>query len=530
MLTGYDMFLSQYLVRGFTRGFIIPVNHNVKAVQSENHRSANQQATLIDEDLSVEISANRIAGPYDDPPINNMFISPIGMVPKKDPGQFRRIHDLSYPSGHSVNDYIPKHLCSVQYETLDVINNLVLTYGQGSYIAKADIEKAFRILPLNPISYNLMGFTWRGKYYYDRCLPMGCSISCNMFETFSTAIQWILCHQFGLHGVSHILDDFMFVGSSYEECDKKLNIFLSLAKWLNIPIKHSKTFRPSTVMVVHGIEVDTVAMEMRLPQDKLVKSRDQLQKLRISNKTTLRSLQSVIGLLNFACQAVAPGRAFLRRLISLTRGLTKPHHHIRMNIEAKADIQAWLTFLLSYNGSTLLRNERWLSSPTLHMYTDAAASKGYAAVLQSHWFAGLWPESWKSFSIAFLELFPICIALEIWSEKLSNQCIMFHTDNISIVSVINSNSSKDPALMFLVRRIVVTSLLHNIMFRAVHIPGHFNCTADMLSRSQVQQALQSNAHLSRTPMAIPEFLQPINIHPHKSWVRHWRTTQKLLTG
>ena len=98
-------------------------------------------------------------------------------------------------------------------------------------------------------------------------------------------------------------------------------------------------------MIDHGREVDTIAMEMRLPKDKLDKAQEQLQRLRHSKKTNLRILQSIIGLLNFACQVVVPGRAFLRRLIALTNGLTRPFHHVRLNKEAISDIEAWLQFL-----------------------------------------------------------------------------------------------------------------------------------------------------------------------------------------
>jgi hypothetical protein len=72
-----------------------------------------------------------------------------------------------------------------------------------------------------------------------------------------------------MSGVSHILDDFMFVAESYDACIKKLNCFLALCRWLNIPIKDDKTFHPNTTMTVHGVELDTVAMEMRLPREKL---------------------------------------------------------------------------------------------------------------------------------------------------------------------------------------------------------------------------------------------------------------------
>ena len=220
----------------------------------------------------------------------------------------------------SVNENIPKDLCTVQYDTLDKIIQFVIYYGQGSYISKSDIEKAFRIIPLHQDSFHLMGFKWKDQYFYDKCLPMGCSISCKLFEEFSTSIQWILSHVYHISGISHILDDFMFVDSSFEACNKKLEIFLSVTRWLNIPIKSSKTFRPCQIMIVHGIEVDTIAMEMRLPKDKLDKAQEQLQRLRHSKKTTFRILQSIIGLLNFACQVVVPGRAFFTTINSFNKG------------------------------------------------------------------------------------------------------------------------------------------------------------------------------------------------------------------
>lgn len=43
------------------------------------------------------LRANRIAGPFTQPPFPNIQVSPLGLVPKKSPGEFRLIHHLSYP-------------------------------------------------------------------------------------------------------------------------------------------------------------------------------------------------------------------------------------------------------------------------------------------------------------------------------------------------------------------------------------------------------------------------------------------------
>jgi hypothetical protein len=481
LLKGYDTQRATFLIKGFTEGFRIPATVEWPSVESNNHLSAYRQTKQIDDDLQTELTSGRIAGPFETQPLDNFFVSPIGMVPKKEPGAFRRIHDLSYPHNRSVNDAIAREQCAVKYETLDHVINWVVHFGSGSFIAKSDIEKAFRILPLHPESYHLMGFKWKNLFYYDKCLPMGCSVSCHFFEEFSSAIQWVLCHHFQMVGITHILDDFMFIADSYEACNKKLNTFLALARYLNIPIKISKTFRPDQIMTVHGVEIDSMLMEIRLPEDKVKKARDQLIQLKRSKKTTLRKLQSIIGLLNFACQVIVPGRPFLRRMITLTCGLSKPHHHVRLNKEAHADIDAWLCFINAFNGRTVLQQQKWISAAKLHMYTDSASSIGYAGILGSQWFMGEWPVDWKSYSIALLELFPIVTAIDLWADSLANKCIIFHTDNMSIVNIINSQTSKDVLIMYLVRRLVVTTILYIIMFRAVHIPGCDNSTADLFS-------------------------------------------------
>ena len=196
--------------------------------------------------LIHELSKNRIEGPFSDPPFKNFEVSPLGLVEKRENNKFRIIHDLSHPNNNSVNHFIDKSYTSVSYETIDNITHFVKKYGKGSLIAKTDIEEAFRLIPVHPSNYHLLGFNFDGSYYFDKCLPMGASISCSLFEKFSTALQWIMQTKFDAKGISHILDDFIFIGPpDSPECLLKLNQFLELCSQINIPIKKSKTFTPS---------------------------------------------------------------------------------------------------------------------------------------------------------------------------------------------------------------------------------------------------------------------------------------------
>jgi len=180
----------------------------------------------------------------------------------------------------------------------------------------------------------------------------------------------------------HILDDFLFIAESEEKCHADLNSFLNLCKYLGVPTAEDKTVGPHTVLQFAGITLDTVKQEAsRLPDDKLQKC---CRLLHARRKVTLKELQSSLGLLNFTCSVVVPGCAFLRRMIDLTKGARRPHHHIRLTREVKHDIAVWLTFLGQFNERTFFLHEKWETSSSLQLYTDAAGSKGYRAIFGKH--------------------------------------------------------------------------------------------------------------------------------------------------
>ena len=210
---------------------------------------------------------------------------------------------------------------------------------------------------------------------------------------------------------------------------------------IGIPLAAEKTFEPARVMDLMGITLDAECMEARLPDDKIIRMR--LLLLEFQNKTicTLKQLLSLLGLLNFACSVIRPGRAFLRRLINLFIGVKELHHYVKINKEAQLDVLVWLEFLSNFNGKAFFLYEEQVSSDALQLYTDAAGSVGYGACFRSKWFLGRFPEEWNRANITFLELFPIVIALELWGHLWKNHSIVFYTDNEALTFIINKQSS-----------------------------------------------------------------------------------------
>lgn len=155
----------------------------------KNHSSIQTNFDLAQEKLKVELHLGRIEGPFKDLPFPDLVCSPLGLIPKSTPGKFRLIHDFSFPASDSVNSHIPDEEATVQYDTIYSVIELVKQFGQGCLMAKTDLEDAFRVIPIHPSCFKLLGFSWNDEFFFDRCLPMGARSSCRIFETFSCALQ-----------------------------------------------------------------------------------------------------------------------------------------------------------------------------------------------------------------------------------------------------------------------------------------------------------------------------------------------------
>ncbi|XP_071118310.1 uncharacterized protein [Haliotis cracherodii] len=173
------------------------------------------------------------------PPPDNLQVSPIGLVPKKQPGygqhlgkhaeEFRLIHYLSYPRGKSINDFIDTEACSVVYARFDEATHMVQQLGKGALLAKFDIQSAFRIIPVHPSDFELLGIRFEG----------------------------------GTAGTSH--------------CSDNLNGCVNTLEQLGVPIAHDKTVGPTTKLTFLGLEIDTIAMQIRIPESKIKEATREIQ-------------------------------------------------------------------------------------------------------------------------------------------------------------------------------------------------------------------------------------------------------------
>jgi hypothetical protein len=286
----------------------------------------------------------------------------------------------------------PVH-CTVRYTSFDRVVEMVSKLGKRAEIGVINIKNAFRLLRVFPGDFDLLGLTIDDKYYIDKCLSKECSISCNMFDNFSTFLHWLVENKSGLSTLDDYLDDFIFAGQENSERSKTLmNYFLSISHELGILIADEKSVGPVTVWK----SIRRMDMAIRIPQEKLEVLKADLIFYSEQKRITLKNLQSLVGSLNFFGKAIRSARAFFnRRFYDLTMKAKTPHHFIKLNAETKADMHMGLYFLESFNGKTYFPKSSWTDSDVLELFTNSAGSvaMGCGAYFSGQWVHFSWPET-----------------------------------------------------------------------------------------------------------------------------------------
>lgn len=339
-------------------------------------------------------------------------------------GGWRLITNLSAPVGNSFNSSIEHELCSVWYAFFDQAIQIILSQCKSSELCKMDLSSVFRLIPIHPSDFCLLGIFIDGKYYFDKCMPFSCAIACPTFELFSTLLHWLVSRRAGNDNIIHYLDDFLFIGKQKSQtCYNTVQVFQQTCQKLGVLINHNKIQGPCTKLTFLGLGIDTINYTMFIPDDKSIELKKKLTYVLNAKKVTLREIQALVGSLNCFVKTLPGSRAFNRRFYNATIGIKKPHHFIKITHTMKRDVCEWLDFLENSNGKTPFPELIWSNNDTFQLFTDSCGSCGGGAFFfNNYWTVLVWPSTWDPElrrDITYLELLPILVAIWLLSEQLA---------------------------------------------------------------------------------------------------------------
>lgn len=457
---------------------------------------------MVSDVIAADCAAKKKAGPFSAPPFLIMSVSPVYAIPKnhgRPPLKLRFIHNLSYPrKGLSVNADIR----ALHYKNMSFGHAVraVVKLGPGCWLVKIDIEAAYKQIPVRPEDWPLLGFKWLGEWFYERVLPFGLRSSCRIWEDFALALHHLFERVLLQTGsardafryVIHYVDDFLFVVRTKEAAVTLSAAAGQLATALGVPFAAEKT-ESAQCLTFLGLELDTVHMEARLPAAKKANFLADLDRWLTSGTMTIDDLQSLGGFLGHVCDVVPAGRFYKRRLISFSMQQKAvgagPRTPLQISDGVREELRWWREFVPSWVGTSILRDDRWISQPSHELFTDAC-DIGYGCYWDGAWVANTWTPAQLAVaqrairtSMPFLELFALVAAAATWGPSWSQKNILFRTDSAAAASGITHGKTKEPGLCFLLRHLCTLACRYGFDYRAVHIAGADNTIADVLSRS-----------------------------------------------
>jgi Reverse transcriptase (RNA-dependent DNA polymerase) len=448
-------------------------------IRLKNHKSVFEQSIIVEEGINEDLKLHRTRV-VDSLP-EAYYISPLGVVPKTTAGAttgWRRIHDLSAPTGRSVNDGIPKHYGTIAYETFQFALRHVAKAGRGCKLIKRDLKSAFRFVPVSPYDHWLLMYEWNGRIYVELFLPFGLRTAPLIFNLFSEAIHWIM--QLKGYNLCHYIDDFLLIlppGSPM--IHTAANDFSKVCDTMGFMIEPKKN-KEGTLVDFLGLEIDTMAMEARLPPDKHQRALSIVTDVLQMRSISFHTLEKLLGFLSFCCAVIPLGRPFLRQIFNLLNRKTYNFAHIRISKAAKRDLHWWTVLLHQWNGVAVIHS---LPRPVITIYTDASGTKGIGGIWGNKAFSVHLNRRHRTKHINWKEMFAIFFAVSLWADEWIGCRVILMCDNSAVVEAINKKSMRGITITIL-QFILLIACIRDIELHSEWLSSEDNAIADALSRHQ----------------------------------------------
>lgn len=490
MLRDYsDIQVCDLLEFGFPIGFkgdenSFPRFSNLS--KCRNHKGAIEFTKEINSYLEKESAEKTILGPFKQNPFSdNLVLSPLNSLPKKNTEERRVILDLSHPKSKSINDFIDKdfylgHQTDVVYPKVDDMVELVKIKGKGCLLFKKDLRRAYRQISICPSDYNLVAFSWGKHIFCDTVLSMGLKSAAAICQRVSNAITFMM-FQLGI-SILNYLDD-LAGAETAEKAEFAYNCLGTVLKKCGIKESVDKASPPAEIMTFLGVLFNTRTMTIEVTPERLDEIRNLIEQWLVKQYATVKEIQSLLGKLNFVASCVKPSRIFVSRLLSWLRSLNRLNEkESRLPEYVKKDLQWWHRFLPVYNGVSMMQYENWSNPDTV--FSSDACSDGCGGFWHGAFFHAKFPPQFmeKPFHITALEVIAIIICLKFWGSSFKGKRIVVFCDNMAACQIINTGKSRCHILQECLREICFLAAIYEFEIKSIHLDSASNRIADHLSR------------------------------------------------
>jgi len=220
-------------------------------------------------------------------PNHEQFISHIFPVPKKSPGDFRIIFDLT-----ELNHCVRK----LRFK-MDSIPDIMNMIQPGDFFVSLDLSDAYYCIAMHVLSLPFLTFYFLNVYYQFTCLPQGLSSAPRIFTKVIRVILTFLRRQ--NIRIAAWIDDFLMASSSLSLCqDQAFQTIRTFEELGFVPNLEKSQLSPSQRIYHLGLIWDSVEFSVSVPQDKIELVRQKCATA-LSSRVTVRFLMSILGSIEY---------------------------------------------------------------------------------------------------------------------------------------------------------------------------------------------------------------------------------------
>ena len=414
---------------------------------------------------------------------------------------------------------------------------MLFTVGRGALVCKVDWADAYKHVKVRPEDLKLQVITYAGRYFVELKLVFGARSSPGLYDMVSNVTRDLAVAESHIlrSRVAKHLDDILGVGTSGggDPIHAFFEAYLRLADEIGVrlpppDVDKSKCQSPATTVLALGMDIDTVAWEIRCPEQKLGRILHALRQCLALGSVTMGELASLVGQLQDKMILLVAARFNFAEISRLVRSEENPEVEVKLTPAALKQLRWWFVNLQAtawYCPITHPDAILWPPVGSTVVWSDAAGGTlvnvkvGVGVLLPGgSWSYFPWPWWLKAglpgpegyplnAQLQFLELCGALIALAAGAESCMNKAVNFRVDNMSAVYVWRKGySSKDRLSSTVVKAIFdLAQLLNTSPFvtkvARCSTPGA--TAVDALSKGDFRMFFSLSPESGPEPLKIP---------------------------
>ena len=407
-------------------------------------------------------------------PVSDQVLSSVFLV-KKPNGSFRTIFNMK-----TLNTIIKYE--KFKMDTLETAKSLM---RKDWYLASVDLSDAYFTVPVAPEFRKYLRFQFCDTLYEFLAMPQGLTSAPRIFTKILKPAMAKLRGE-GCICMAY-LDDILVLADSKESCTLATNKVVELVKSLGFIVNFQKSeLTPTKSLVYLGYMLNTVTMQVSLPEEKVTKIKVACQSLLDCESVTLTSLAEIIGLMIAYSNASDFGPLHYRSLERVKNEGLKMHRGkfegtVSLDDGCYKDLQWWI------ENAAVCTKEISHGNPSLVIHTDAALDGWGAHDLSiDDTTGGPWSEAEYHMTMNAKELKAIWLGLQTYCKNVSKTHVLVRSDNVTAVSYVkHMGGTVSPICNNLALELWDWCLERDIWLSVAHIPGIDNVEADFGSRKLI---------------------------------------------